>query len=157
MLQGMCSPGQDSQRCSAAPAGLRSGPVLQGSGGRWWAEISSDHHGRQISELQPQVCFGVWIWGAAVHSNVVQKTECYGVSGLCLHLNQCTKQGQTSPQLSDTPEPLGCLHATEPFTLGVLRTSCDPSAHAGGCQSSKPVVPALRTCCKPNIGGWCRV
>lgn len=63
--------------------------------------------------------------GAAVRSDVTPKTECYGVAGLCLQLNQCTKQRQTSPQLSGTPEPLGCLHATEPFTLGVLRTSCD--------------------------------
>lgn len=61
-----------------------------------------------------------------MRSDVTPKTEWYGVVGLCLHLNQCTKQGQTSPQLGGTSETVGCPHATEPFTLGVLRTSCDP-------------------------------
>lgn len=152
MLQGMLSPRRESQRCSAAPAGLRRGPVAWSSSGRWWAEISWDHPSQWISELQPQVRFGRWMWDAAACSHTPE-TGCYSVAGLCLHLNQCTKQGQTSPQLSGTPELLGCLHATKLFTPGVLRTSCDPpQAHKVGCQSSKRLVPASGTRCKPSVG-----
>lgn len=136
VLRGMLSPGQEIHRCSAAPTGPR-------RGGRWWPEIL-DHRGQWMSELQLQVRFGTRMRDAAVHSDATPKTMCLGVVGLCWYLTW----SQTSPQLSGTPELLCCLYATKPFTLGVLTNS-------GGCQSYKPVVPALGTCCKPRVGGWC--
>lgn len=158
MLQGMLSPRRESQRCSAAPAGLRRGPVAWSSSGRWWAEISWDHPGQWISELQPQVRFGRWMWDAAVCSHT-PKTGCYSVAGLCLHLNQCTKQGQTSPQLSGTPELLGCLHATKPFTPGVLRTSCDapPKPTKWAARAASVLSQPRGHAASPVLdGGWCR-
>lgn len=60
--------------------------------------------------------FWARIRDASMRSDATAKTGCCSVAGLCLHLNQCTKQDQTSR----------CLCVTKHFTLGVLRASCDP-------------------------------